>query len=106
MTLTLTHLGMVCLLGTVCFTWAAARGGVNPRAAIIEAWTNVVFGFSVNWCANWVLLPLVGAHMSGADNWWLGWIFTVISVLRQYVIRLWLGDRIHKFATRFGDRLR
>ena len=51
---------------------------------------------------NLALLPLVGAHLSLAENFMLGWVFTAASIVRQYVIRRWFNARIHALATRMA----
>lgn len=88
---TLTILGLASFLFVVAFTVRALRMntgvGQTPRGAIIEAWTNIVIGFSVNYFANFALLPLVGVHVNAADNFMLGWCYTAISIVRGYVIR-------------------
>lgn len=78
--------------------------GQTPRGAIVEAWTNIALGFSVNWLANIVLIPLMspGGHMTLAANFWGGWIYTSISIIRQFAIRRWFNARIHAFAQRLG----
>lgn len=95
---TLTGLGLASVVLVVWFTWHTARSGVAPLAAIIEAWANVCLGFSLNYLANLWLLPMVGAHLTASSNFWLGCVYTAVSVLRSYAIRLGLGDRIKRFA--------
>ena len=89
----LTALGLASLAFVIVFTARAFRNntgaGQTPRGAIVEAWTNILVGFGVNYCANFLLLPLVGASFTAAENFWLGWIYTAISLLRQYAIRRW-----------------
>lgn len=94
--------GSISIALVAVFTWAAARGGVAPRAALMEAWLNILLGFAFNWVANLLLLPLVGAHASPGANFWLGWPYTVVSMMRQFAIRHWLGARIHAIAAKFS----
>lgn len=106
----LTALGLASLLFTAAFTWCAymgneSGGGQSRRESIIEAWANICAGFSVNFVANLLLLPLVGAHFSLLDNLWLGWVYTAISIVRSYTIRRWFNDRIHRFAARAAQRI-
>lgn len=93
-------LGLASFLFTAWFTWRSYYGGANPRAAIVEAWLNIVTGFSVNFVANFLILPLVDAHITAAQNFWMGWIYTSISILRQYAIRRWFQQRLHEAALR------
>jgi hypothetical protein len=101
---TLTALGMLGMAFTVVFTWVAYHrapsAGQSPRSSIVEAWINILTGFSVNYISNFLVLPLVGATLTWSSNWWMGWLFTAISIVRQYVIRRWFNARIHALAER------
>jgi hypothetical protein len=56
--------------------------------SIVEAKTNIVIGFAINWTANMVFLPMFGfASLTGAKAFGIGLVFTVISIARQLVIR-------------------
>lgn len=92
-------MGAASFVVVALFTLRSYHAGGNPRAAIIEAWVNIVIGFSINFAANLILFPLmVGVAVSAEANWWGGWIYTAISVIRQYAIRRWFQGRIHHFA--------
>ena len=79
------------------FTWraslSAAGRGQSPRSAITEAWLNIAVGFTVNFVMNLLIVPMAvtGGHLSLEANWWMGWIFTTASIVRQYVIRRWFN---------------
>lgn len=90
--------GLASLLFVAVFTWRTYHSGADPRAALIEAWANIAIGFGVNLAANFLLLPLVGVHPSLSANFWLGWPYTVVSLVRQYAIRRWFADRVHRAA--------
>lgn len=53
----------------------------------LEAWANIAVGFAINWCANMLVLPLFGFHVTGPQAFGIGVIFTVISLVRSYVLR-------------------
>lgn len=109
--MTMLHfLGLASMLFVVWFTWRAYSGpdtgqGQSRRESIIEAWTNIAIGFSTNFTANTFLLPLMtdGGHLSQISNWWGGWVYTAISMLRQYAIRRWFNSR--GFAVWLARRL-
>lgn len=84
----LTALGLASMAFVLAFTWHRYRAGRDPRRAIVEAWANLVVGFTVNFVANFAILPLVGASMTGVENFWLGWLYTAISIVRQYGLRV------------------
>lgn len=89
----------------VAFTYrayAAQPGpGQSPRSAIAEAWINILIGFSINYLANLAILPLVGFHIGHVDNFLMGWVYTAISIVRQYAIRRYFNARLHDLALRF-----
>jgi hypothetical protein len=95
----LTALGVASLVFVAAFTWRAAvaqaGAGQSPRSSIIEAWVNLCIGFSVNFTANLFILPLVGASFTASENWWLGCVYTAISIIRQYAIRRWFNAKLH-----------
>ena len=52
-----------------------------------ESIANTAIGFAVNYVANLAILPLFGLHLSHSSQLLMTSIFTVISVLRGYVVR-------------------
>ena len=68
-----------------------------------EALINVAIGFGINYCANLVILPLFGFHVSLADNFYIGLLYTVVSVVRSYVVRRWFDRRIHEAAQKLAN---
>jgi hypothetical protein len=70
--------------------------------SFIEACINVVIGFTINYCANLLIFPLFGMHISLSDNLWMGMIYTLISIVRSYAIRRWFNARIVAAAKRLS----
>lgn len=66
--------------------------------SIVEAWANIAVGFSINYVANLLIFPLFGMHISLIDNFYMGCIYTGISLVRSYVIRRWFN------GLKFGNR--
>jgi hypothetical protein len=66
--------------------------------SLIEVAINIAIGFSLNWCMNLLVLPLYGFHITGSQAFSMGLIFTIISVVRGYVIRRWFNARLHAAA--------
>lgn len=97
-------LGIASLVFVAAFTWRAYRlpagTGQSPREAIIEAWISIVIGFGLNFALNPLILPLMmhGGTVSGWGNFWGGWFFTAVSLLRQYSIRRWANAHIRSLA--------
>jgi len=65
--------------------------------SIVEAWANIAVGFTINYCANLLIFPLFGMHISPGNNFLLGLIYTVISLVRSYILRRWFN------GLRFGN---
>jgi len=65
-----------------------------------EAWANIAVGFTINYCANLAILPLFGLPVTASSAFWIGVIFTVISLVRSYVLRRWFN------GLRFGNASR
>jgi hypothetical protein len=63
-----------------------------------EAWANIAVGFSINWIANMVILPLYGFNIRPGAAFSMGLIFTVISLARSYILRRYFN------GLKFGNR--
>ena len=66
--------------------------------SLIETIINTVIGFAVNYCANLLILPLFGFHITPGANFLMGLLYTVISVARSYCVRRWFNARLHRLA--------
>jgi hypothetical protein len=78
-------------------------------SSFYEACINIVIGFTINFVANLWLIPAftVGndgqaAHLSWAANWWMGCVYTVISLVRSYTIRRWFNGKVAAAAQRLA----
>lgn len=72
------------------------------KGSLVEAIINTVIGFSINYVANLLILPLFGFHITLHDNLLMGLMYTAISVARSYVIRRWFNSRIERAAKFFS----
>ncbi len=61
--------------------------GQSRRASLAEAALNVLLGFWISVLANIWLLPLWGFHPSLSQGVEIGLIFTLISLVRKYLLR-------------------
>ena len=73
--------------------------------SLIEACINVLIGFGINFCANMLILPLIGFHITAGQNLFIGVLYTIISVARSYVIRRWFNARLHHAAHTLAGRV-
>jgi hypothetical protein len=64
----------------------------SRKRSVKEAAVNILIGFSINYTANVALLPVL---WDGRDPFLgaflIGLAFTIISAIRQYVIRRWFN---------------
>ena len=59
----------------------------SKKRSFIEAVTNVLVGYLVAVISNLIVLPLFGYQVSLFDGFAIGVVFTVISLIRSYMIR-------------------
>jgi hypothetical protein len=53
-----------------------------------EAWANIAIGFSINYAANLVILPLFGfSSLTAGKNFAIGVLYTGISLARSFALR-------------------
>ena len=64
--------------------------------SFIEAWANIGIGFSLNFVANLIVLPLFGFDVKPSQAFGMGVIFTFISLARSYIIRRYFNG-LHFF---------
>lgn len=88
---------------TIVMAFSAPGPGQTRQSALVEAWINVVIGFSINFVANFAFFPLLGLNITAGQNFCTGCIFTAISVLRSYVIRRWFNARIVALARKLAS---
>lgn len=70
----------------------------TKRGSFIEAVVNVVLGYWISFTANALVLPYFGFHITTKQNLQIGVIFTVISLVRSYVIRRYFNKYIVRIA--------
>lgn len=73
--------------------------------SLIEVLFNIAIGFAINWVANILILPLYGFQITGGQAFSMGLLFTVISVIRSYIIRRWFNARLHRAAEKLAGRV-
>ena len=68
----------------------------NRLNSFIESIANVIIGFLINFIANIYVLPLFGFNITINQSIHIGLIFTLISIIRSYLIRRWFNKVIIK----------
>lgn len=59
----------------------------TKKGSFIEALGNTIVGWVVNYIANLLILPMFGFNVTYSQAFYIGCIFTVISIVRSYVLR-------------------
>ena len=65
----------------------------TKRQSLIETLTNVSIGWFISFIANMLVLPLFGYNINLTDGVLISIIFTVISIIRGYVVRRWFNSK-------------
>lgn len=73
-------------------------------SSFIEALVNIVIGFTINYFVNLLVFPLFNMHISALDNFYMGLIYTLISVVRSYALRRWFNNHLHDAAASAARR--
>lgn len=68
----------------------------SKKHSLIESVTNIAVGYTIALCTQLVVFPLVGVEVSIGQNLMIGGYFTVVSLIRSYVIRRWFTKRTEK----------
>jgi len=55
--------------------------------SLLESLTNIIFGYGVAVLTQIAVFPVFGLHAALSDNFLLGAIFTVVSLIRSYTLR-------------------
>jgi hypothetical protein len=71
-------------------------------SSITEAFANVILGYLVAVTANYFVLPLFGYDVSMLDSAGIGIIFSMISIIRSYLLRRLFNAKITK---KYNSRL-
>ena len=63
------------------------RSPQSRALSILEAVVNVVFGFLLALVMQGIVYPLLGIVTTGATNLLIAAIFTLVSLVRSYLVR-------------------
>jgi hypothetical protein len=71
-------------------------------SSLVEALVNISIGYFVALASQLIVFPMVGIHIPLSTNIEIGAWFTLISLIRSYIIWRWFNARIHAAALRVG----
>jgi hypothetical protein len=64
----------------------------TKKGSIAEVAANLAVGYTINFAANMVILPLFGFQtLTVGKNLMIGVLFTFVSIARRYVLRRWFN---------------
>lgn len=73
--------------------------------SLVESGINILIGYFVALASQLVLFPMFDIHITLQTNLWIGLWFTVISLIRSYVIRRWFNARLHKLSMQIASEV-
>ena len=65
----------------------------SKKDSFIETLTSVFVGWLIGVILNMLVLPLFDYNITVIDSLWVSLIFTVVSVIRGYVIRRFFNSK-------------
>lgn len=65
----------------------------SKKESFIETLTSVFVGWLIGVILNMLVLPLFNYNITVIDSLWVSLIFTVVSVIRGYVIRRFFNSK-------------
>ena len=65
----------------------------TKKQSLIETLTSVFVGWLIGVILNMLVLPLFDYDITVVDSLWVSLIFTVVSVIRGYVIRRFFNSK-------------
>lgn len=68
----------------------------TKRSSFLESCVNVLIGYIVAIASQLMIFPWFGINIPFHDNLLIGVYFTIISLIRSYVIRRWFNKKVLK----------
>lgn len=59
--------------------------------SLLESLTNILIGYTVGICAQLIIFPWFDVNIPMSDNLLIGACFTVVSLVRSYLVRRWFN---------------
>ena len=65
----------------------------SKKQSLIESLTSTTIGIIIGILLNLTILPIFGYPVSVSDSLWISIIFTIVSIIRSYIIRRWFNSK-------------
>ena len=69
----------------------------TKKQSLIESLTSTTIGIIIGIVLNLTILPIFGYPVSWSDSLWISVIFTIVSIIRSYVIRRFFNSKERKY---------
>ena len=66
----------------------------TKKQSMIESLTSTTIGIIIGIVLNLTILPIFGYPVSVVDSLWISVIFTIVSIIRSYVIRRFFNSKV------------
>jgi len=76
--------------------------GQTRIESLIESIFNILIGYGVALLSQIAIFPMFGINVPISTNLWIGAWFTVISLVRSYVIRRFFNAQLHRASISFA----
>ena len=73
--------------------------------SLAEVTLNVAIGWVVALLTQLIVFPLFGINVTVGEQLSISVIFTIVSIVRSYVIRRWFNAGIHRLVVTFVKRV-
>lgn len=73
--------------------------------SLVEVIINVVIGWIIGLITQLIVFPMYNIHVVFTDQLWISSVFTVVSIIRSYIIRRWFNAGIHKISVSFIKKI-
>jgi NhaP-type Na+/H+ or K+/H+ antiporter len=71
--------------------------------SFIESILNILIGYWIAILSQVLIFPFFGIQIPLKSNLWIGFWFTIVSLIRSYIIRRWFNARIRKASQQLAD---
>ena len=66
----------------------------SKKDSLKESTVNIAVGYVVALISQLTVFPFFGINIPLSDNLWIGAWFTLISIIRSYIIRRWFNNKV------------
>lgn len=74
-------------------------------SSFIEQLVNIAIGFNVAITSQLLIFPIFNIYIPLSDNFAIcGW-FTLVSIIRGYIVRRWFNKMLHNASVKVASKL-